>query len=233
LDELLRSALSKLANDIQERFGGFVSLTRQVVTSVLAAVFMLFFILMVAAFLSIDAPAIRAYFATLIPRAYSEDASELVRRIDRSLAGVVRGQLTICMVNGILTFVGLVIFKVKFAVLLATIATVLSLIPIFGTIISSVPIVIMALAQNMRAGFGMLFWIIGIHALEAYFLNPKIMGTAARMHPVVVVFALIAGERTYGLLGALFAVPVAAVLVACFEFWRRKAQPVPIDPLGG
>ena len=94
-------------------------------------------------------------------------------------------------------------------------------------------IVIMALAQSWRAGFGMLFWIIGIHALEAYFLNPKIMGNAARMHPVVVVFALIAGETAYGLVGALFAVPVAAVLVACFEFVRRKAQPVPVDLLGG
>ncbi|MGZ6077528.1 MAG: AI-2E family transporter, partial [Myxococcaceae bacterium] len=106
------------------------------------------------------------------------------------------------------------------------------LIPIFGTIISSVPIVIMALAQSWRAGLGMLFWIIGIHALEAYFLNPKIMGNAARMHPVVVVFALIAGEQTYGLLGALFAVPVAAIVVACFEFARQKAQPVPLDARG-
>jgi predicted PurR-regulated permease PerM len=88
----------------------------------------------------------------------------------------------------------------------------------------------MALAQNWKAGLGMLVWIIGIHALEAYFLNPKIMGSAARIHPVVVAFALIAGERTYGLLGALFAVPVAAVVVACFDFVRRKAQVVALPP---
>ena len=156
----------------------------------------------------------------------------LVRRIDRSLAGVVRGQVTICLVNGILTFVGLVLFGVKFAFLLATVATVFSLIPIFGTILSSVPIVAMALAQSWKAGLGMLLWIIGIHALEAYFLNPKIMGSAARIHPVVVAFALIAGERTYGLLGALFAVPVAAVVVACFDFVRRKAQVVALPPSG-
>ena len=51
--------------------------------------------------------------------------------------------------------------------------------------------------------------------------------TAARIHPVMVAFALIAGERTYGLLGALFAVPVAAIVVACFDFARLKAQPSP------
>jgi Predicted permease len=200
---------------------------------VFKGVFTLFLMLMVAAFLSIDASGIRAYFRSLIPPEWAADAAALVRRIDRSLAGVVRGQVTICVVNGTLTFAGLVLFGVKFAFLLATIATFFSLIPIFGTFISSVPIVVMGLAQSWRAGLGMLFWIIGIHALEAYFLNPKIMGNAARMHPVVVVFALIAGERTYGLLGALFAVPVAAILVASFEFVRRKAQPVPLEPAGG
>jgi predicted PurR-regulated permease PerM len=233
--------VERLIHDAADRFSGIakanvtrlVELTRTLVTGVLKGIFTLFLMLMVAAFLSIDAVGIRVYFRSLVPPEWGADASVLVRRIDRSLAGVVRGQVTICTVNGVLTFAGLLLFGVKFAFLLATVATFFSLIPIFGTIISSVPIVIMALAQSCRAGLGMLFWIIGIHALEAYFLNPKIMGTAARMHPVVVVFALIAGERTYGLLGALFAVPVAAVLVACFEFWRRKAQPVPIDPLGG
>ena len=203
-------------------------MTRALVTGVFTGVFTLFFMLMVAAFMSIDSAGIRAYFRSLIPPEWTADAAALVRRIDRSLAGVVRGQVTICLVNGTLTFVGLVLFGVKFAFLLATIATLFSLIPIFGTILSSVPIVVMGLAQSWRAGLGMLVWIIGIHALEAYFLNPKIMGSAARIHPVVVAFALIAGERTYGLLGALFAVPVAAVVVACFDFVRRKAQVVPL-----
>jgi len=229
--------LERVIHDAADRFSGIaranvtrlVEFTRALVTGVFKGVFTLFLMLMVAAFLSIDAAGIGAYFRSLVPPEWAEDAAALVRRIDRSLAGVVRGQVTICLVNGMLTFVGLLLFGVKFAFLLATVATFFSLIPIFGTIISSVPIVIMGMAQSWKAGLGMLLWIIGIHALEAYFLNPKIMGTAARMHPVVVVFALIAGEQTYGLLGALFAVPVASILVACFEFARRKAQPVPLD----
>jgi predicted PurR-regulated permease PerM len=140
---------------------------------------------------------------------------------------VVRGQVTICVVNGILTAIGLLVFGVKFAFLLATIATFFSLIPIFGTIISSVPIVLIALADGFQKGLAILLWIIGIHALEAYFLNPKIMGQAARIHPVIVAFSLIAGERLFGLVGALFAVPIAALFVACFDFARIKAQPTP------
>ena len=99
----------------------------------------------------------------------------------------------------------------KYPLLLAGIAATMSLIPIFGSILSSVPIVAIALISSgtfdLRQGVFVLAWIIGIHLVEANLLNPKIMGDAAKIHPVLVVFALIAGEHSYGLVGALFAVP--------------------------
>ena len=58
-----------------------------------------------------------------------------------------------------------------------------------------------------------------IHFVEANFLNPKIMGTASKIHPVVVVFALIAGEHAYGIVGALLAVPAASIVQSCFKFY--------------
>jgi predicted PurR-regulated permease PerM len=210
-----------------EHLGDIVTVSRNIVTSLVAGVFMMFFMLMVAAFFSIDAQAIVRYFLSLVPVEYAADARLLLERIDRSLSGVVRGQVTICVVNGILTAIGLVLFGVKFAFLLATVATVFSLIPIFGTILSSVPIVVIALADGFQKGVAILLWIIGIHALEAYFLNPKIMGSAARIHPIIVAFSLIAGEKLFGLVGALFAVPVASIVVACFDYARIKAQPKP------
>ncbi|CAM3892673.1 AI-2E family transporter [Corallococcus soli] len=227
LEQMLTDAVSRGTTLVRENMSDIVNVSRRIVTEVLAGVFMLFFILMVAAFFSIDAQSIRRYFGTLVPAEFLPDAKTLVANIDRSLSGVVRGQVTICLVNGALTLVGLLLFGVKFAFLLATIATLFSLIPIFGTIISSVPIVLIALADGVQKAFALLLWIIGIHALEAYFLNPKIMGEAARIHPVVVAFSLIAGEKLFGLWGALFAVPVASILVACFDYARLKAQPPP------
>jgi len=232
LEQLIRNAASRFSGVVRDNVGNLVEVTRSVVTGVFTGVFTLFMMLFLAAFLSIDAFAIRRYAWTLVPPEWAADVHRLVERIDRSLAGVVRGQLTICLVNGTLTFIGLVLFGVKFAFLLATIATLFSLIPIFGTILSSVPIVAVGLSQNWRTGLAMLLWIIGIHALEAYFLNPKIMGSAARIHPIVVVLALLAGERSYGLVGALLAVPVAAVLVAIFDFARQRAQPLGLDAAG-
>ncbi len=223
LNQVIRDLTIKFSGTAKENLANILSISRSIVTGIIASIFTLFFMLMVAAFFSVDATQIKSYCRTLIPSEYTQSARELIGRIDRALAGVVRGQLTICLVNGTLTFIGLMIFGVKFAFVLATVALLFSLIPIFGTIISSVPIVLIALSQSWKKGLGMLLWIIGIHALEAYFLNPKILGSAARIHPVVVAFALIAGERTYGLVGALFAVPLAAVRVACFDFGRLKA----------
>lgn len=233
MEEVLNDLLFQASTFLRDNFGNIVEISRRIVTAVLAGVFMMFFILMVAAFLSIDATTIRRYVATLIPPEYADDVRMLVRIMDRKLAGVVRGQVTICLVNGVLTFIGLLILGVKFSFLLATVATLFSLIPIFGSILSSIPIVFIALSQSWQTALGALLWIVGIHALEAYFLNPKIMGTAARIHPIVVAFALIAGERAYGLVGALFAVPIASILVACFDFFRLKAQaePMPADAL--
>lgn len=225
LEVMIRDGVARATTMIKENLGNVVTFSRNVVGGLIGGVFMLFFVLMVAAFLSIDWATIRRYCRTLVPPEYSADALFLLEKIDRSLAGVVRGQVVICLVNGALTLVGLMIFGVKFAFLLATVAMLLSLIPIFGSIISSVPIVLIGLSQSWKTGISALLWIVGIHALEAYFLNPRIMGSAARIHPVVVAFVLIAGERTFGLMGALFAVPVAAIFVAVFDYLRLKAQP--------
>jgi putative heme transporter len=225
LEQLIRDAATRVSTYAGENLKGILDLSRRIVTGVLVGVFTLFFMLMVAAFFSIDALPIRRYALSLIPPEYAADARLLSQRIDRGLAGVVRGQVTICLVNGMLTGIGMLLFGVKFVFLLSTVATLFSLIPIFGTILSSVPIVLIALSDGPQKGFAILLWIIGIHALEAYVLNPKIMGSAAHIHPVLVAFALIAGEHFYGLVGALLAAPLTAIVVACFDYLRLKAQP--------
>ena len=71
-------------------------------------------------------------------------------------------------------------------------------------------------------GFAMLGWIIGIHLLEANFLNPKTIGTSAKIHPVLVVFSLVMGEKVYGLVGALLAVPVLSMIQVMFLYFYKK-----------
>ncbi len=185
---------------------------------------------MVAAYLLIDIERVMAFLRSLVPPQHRHTLDEMLREIDRGLSGIIRGQLIICVVNAVLTTVGLLLFRVKYAVLLGMLAGAFSFIPVFGSILSSVPIVAVALASgpqgfSLSTGLGMLGWIVGIHLLEANLLNPKIIGTAAKMHPVVVVFALMVGEESGGLIGALLAVPIASIVQAIFLYFRRR-QPL-------
>ncbi len=202
--------------------------------AVVSGIGRLFLVLMVAAFILVDLDRIQGFLRSLVPEQYQLDYDRIATGIDRGLSGVIRGQILICAINGTLTYLGLWLFHVKYPLLLAGIAATMSLIPIFGSILSSVPIVAIALISSgtfdLRQGLFVLAWIIGIHLVEANFLNPKIMGDAAKIHPVLVVFALIAGEHSYGLVGALFAVPVASIIQTIFTYYRRRPRP-PATPI--
>jgi predicted PurR-regulated permease PerM len=223
LASALADALRELSTSARGRLGDVVSLSRSLLAGTLATIFFVVLLFMLTAFMSMDAPRLVRFGESMVPVAWRADLRRLLHGIDAGLAGVVRGQLTIMLINGVLTLVGLLILRIPFAFALTTVATLLYVVPIFGTILSSIPIVLLALsAGGLSKALLALAWILVIHALESYVLNPKIMGDAARIHPVLIVLALVIGERTHGITGALLAVPVASVIVAVFRFLQRK-----------
>jgi predicted PurR-regulated permease PerM len=223
----IADALRDASATLRGRLGDVVALSRALVAGALKAVFFLILLFMLTAFMSMDAPRIVRSLDVVVPSTWRSDLRRLLHGIDAGLAGVVRGQLTIMLVNGTLTLVGLLALRVPFAFALAALATLLYIVPIFGTVLSSIPIVLLALTSGgLSKGLLALGWILVIHALEAYVLNPKIMGSASRIHPVLIVLALLIGERSGGIVGALLAVPIASVIMAVFRFLQRKLAEV-------
>jgi predicted PurR-regulated permease PerM len=219
----IAEALRDLSSELRSRLGDVVALSRVLLAGTFKTIFFFVLLFMLTAFMSMDAPRIVRFAEGLVPTHWRGDLRRLLHGIDAGLAGVVRGQFTIMMVNGILTFIGLLILQIPFAFALSALATLLYVVPIFGTILSSIPIVLLALtAGGLSKGLLALAWILVIHALESYVLNPKIMGDASRIHPVLIVLALVLGERTAGIVGALLAVPFASVFVAVFRFLLRR-----------
>lgn len=219
----IADAIRDASNQLRGRLGDVVALSRALLTGAFKTLFFCILLFMLTAFISMDGPRIVRFAESLVPAAWRGDFRRLLHGIDSGLAGVVRGQLTIMVVNGILTFIGLLVLGIPFAFALSALATILYVVPLFGTIISSIPIVLLALtAGGVTKGLLALGWILVIHALESYVFNPKIMGDASRIHPVLIVLALVIGERTAGIVGALLAVPVASVFVAIFRFLHRK-----------
>ena len=198
------------------KFGG------NLVASSVRAVFLGGLTLMISAYLILTREKILAFLASLVRPGARGSFDELVARVDRGLAGVVRGQLIICVINGGLTAVGFALIGLKYWPVLALFATVLSLIPIFGVIISSVPAVAVGLTQNFGTALFVLAWIIVVHQIEANLLNPKIMGDAAKLHPVLVIFALVVGEHLFQTKGALLAVPCMSIAQSAFLHFKSR-----------
>jgi predicted PurR-regulated permease PerM len=227
-EEKLRAFVEKAMASLQDQVDDVVRFGQRLIAGVLRGIYTFFLVLMIGGFMLIDLEKVHSFLRSLFPPHVRDDYDVIMEGIDRGLSGVIRGQLLICLINGILTYIGLLIFGVKYSLILAVVAGLMSLIPIFGSILSTIPIVLAALLSGdegldvIRAILSVL-WIIGIHFIEANFLNPKIIGSSAKIHPVVVIFALVLGERTYGLVGALLAVPVASMIQVLFVFFYKKA----------
>ena len=197
-----------------------VSLGRAIVLGFSKALFTTGITLMLSAYLVLTRERFFTAIRVLVHPRHRSDLDAFVTRVDRGLSGVIRGQLLICLVNGTLTAIGFAAVKLKYWAVLAVVATVFSIVPIFGAILSSIPAVVVALTQSLGTAVFVLCWILGIHQIEANFLNPKIMGDAAKLHPVLVVFALLVGEHHFGVAGALFGVPVVSMLQSLFLHFR-------------
>jgi predicted PurR-regulated permease PerM len=216
----------------ERRINQLFLLGQALIFGILKAITSFILVFMISAFLLVDTEKIHRAMRNLMPRRYFADFDIVIRLIDKGLAGAIRGQLLICVINAILTWVGLIFIGVKYPLLMAILAGVMSLIPIFGSILSSIPIIMVAMVSTPEGvdvfkGLLILAWIIGIHLLEANFLNPKIIGTAARIHPVIVVFAVVAGEHTYGPVGALLGVPLVSAIQAIFIYLRSRVRHEP------
>jgi predicted PurR-regulated permease PerM len=196
-----------------------------IVGKVTRGIFLTFMTLMVAAYLMYTREAIFDFFRSLPPARSRLAFDRLLFRIDRGFSGVVRGQLIIMVLNGVLSAVGYWMFGLKYWPILALVSGLMSIVPIFGSILSSVPVVLVGLTQNFWTALWVLLWILGIHQVEANLLNPKIIGVAAKLHPVLVIFSLLVGEHFYGIWGALLAVPTLSLLQSLFNHFRFESLP--------
>jgi predicted PurR-regulated permease PerM len=228
LEDKLRSFVKRTLLGLQDKLNDVVRLGQSLIVGFIRGIFLFFFTLMIGAFVLIDLEKVHSFLRSLFPANVRDDYDVIIAGIDRGLSGVIRGQLVICVINSLFTYAGLLTFGVKYKLILAVVAGVMSLVPIFGSILSSVPIVLVALVSgdegiDIFRGVAMTLWIVGIHFIEANVLNPKIIGTAAKIHPVLVIFSLFLGEHAFGLVGALLAVPVLSAISVVFMYLYRKA----------
>ena len=226
----LEQELSRLASDLVESSthyaGSALSFLQYTIQAIISMFVQIILVFMLAAFISIDQPKVMSRIRQLFASSdgTTEKVDELMGRLSKGLGGVIRGQLLICCINGTLTGIGLWIFGVDFAMLLGIIAGVLSIVPIFGTVISTIPAVLLGLVQGFTTAVLVLVWILLVHFCDTNFFTPKIVGSTSSLHPVVIIFALLAGQQSFGALGLILAVPVASICQTLFVFTVEQSR---------
>lgn len=161
----------------------------------------------------------------MIPPRHRSDVRSLAGDIDRALAGFVRGQSLVCLFLGTWYAVGLSLIGLNFGFLIGVMAGVLSFIPYIGSITAFVLAIIVALVQAWPQ------WNLPLEAialvttgliLDGYVLSPRLVGASVGLHPVWIMFALLAFGALFGFTGMIVAVPVAAALGALIRFLARR-----------
>jgi len=160
-------------------------------------------------------------FEALLPRQHQDTVQEQLSIIDKTLSGFIRGQLTVCSMLGTFYAITLWFAGLKYAVMIGLLAGILIIIPYVGTIFSGILAIGLAYAQfegdPLRVGIIAGIFIFG-QIVEGNFLTPKIVGDKVGLHPVWLIFGMMAGGALIGFVGVLLAVPLTAVLGVVIRF---------------
>jgi predicted PurR-regulated permease PerM len=152
--------------------------------------------------------------------------------MESAVAGYVRGQVLLSLIIGtsagiglwILGRVGLVEGADTYAVLFGAWVAVMELIPYLGPWLGAIPPIIYALIVDPISAIWVALLFLGIHQIEGHIVVPNVMGSALRLHPLLVIFGLLAGGELYGLPGIFVALPFLAVVRAMWEFFGERIE---------
>jgi predicted PurR-regulated permease PerM len=198
-------------------------------TSIVVALFNLVLIVVISIYMLLDMDRLERLVDRRFPPA---DGLPLTRRIEKALAGYVRGQLILSTVIGlsaglgmwILGRTGLVPGADRYALLFGVWAGVIEVIPYIGPWLSAVPPAIYALVVDPVSVLWVVALFVFIYQIEGHVVVPNVMATALRLHPLLVIFGLLAGGELYGIWGVLLALPTMAAGRAIWEFFRERVE---------
>lgn len=160
----------------------------------------------------------------LIPRRYAGQVSRLATASDEVLGAFLRGQLTVMVALGIIYSVGLSVVGLELALLIGMLAGLVSFVPYLGTIVGVLAAGIAALMQFQELlplAYVAVVFITG-QLVEGMLLTPLLVGEKIGLHPVAVIFAVLAGGQLFGFFGVLLALPVAAVVMVLLRFTHEQ-----------
>ncbi|GAA5169309.1 MULTISPECIES: AI-2E family transporter [Halomonadaceae] len=181
-------------------------------------------------YLLLDWDRLKRHVRDLLPRRYEPTTTRLAIQCDEVLSAFLRGQLLVMLSLGIVYAVGLTLLGIQFGVLIGIVAGLASIIPYLGVIVGLAIAAIVAFFQ-----YGDVLYLLGVAAvfgigqmLEGMLLQPLLLGDKIGLHPVAVIFAVLAGGQLFGFTGILLALPVAAMVMVLLRYLHERYKNSPL-----
>jgi predicted PurR-regulated permease PerM len=194
-----------------------------------------------AFFLLKDAESFRRSALLMLPRGrWRWRGDEFFQDINSTLAAYIRAQLTACLLIGVICALGFTVLGLPYGLVMGFIAGVLEFIPLVGPLTVAITAAILAIfhAGPFNAFLVLLF--LGVlRVVQDYAIYPRLIGQGIHLHPLAVIFAILAGEKLAGVAGIFLAIPVVAILTVSYKHWMEHRgsesiadllEPAPPDP---
>ncbi len=199
-----------------------------------------FLIFLIAMFLTLrDAPRFLGFVQRSLPKGHRREIVQVLRDTNVMLGRYIRGQLVLVVLMSSVTTIGLTLLGVPYSVLLGIMTGFLETVPFVGPITAGAIACLVALGHPNPFGWSQIAYVAVVAVMytilrhaEDYLVIPAVIGRAVRLHPAIVIFALLSGGATFGLLGVVLAVPVAATLRLVLIYVQAKLRDEdPFPPL--
>ena len=206
---------------------GVVRLTATVIASFVAVMFMIIYML-------IDAERLRNLLLLLFRPEVRAERQRVMTRIARRLSSWLAGQLILSVLMGIAIFVTMLALRLPYALPLAIMAMFGEMIPVLGPIVATAPVLAIAILHSKWQFWSMLIIAVVLQKIENFIVAPRVMGRKVRMSPLAVFVAFMIGGTLLGIIGAILAVPVAAIIQVGFDevFVARRERRQDADRAG-
>jgi predicted PurR-regulated permease PerM len=200
--------LSEVGIEIAKKVGELPSLIIRASSAVFSNVWAVFTIVVISFYLLLAREKLDTQVGAFLGDDKQKAVSKFIDQLEKELGSWMRGELVLMLVVGLLSFVGLTILGIPFALPLALFAGILEFVPIVGPVVAAIPAVLIGFGISPITGFATLALVILVQQLENYVLVPKVMERSAGVSPIATLLAIAIGAELAGVFGVLISVPV-------------------------
>ncbi|RKQ33265.1 AI-2E family transporter [Oceanobacillus halophilus] len=186
-----------------------------VFVSIITFPFILFFLLK-------DGERFKEFSLKLLPPKFREDTNQILKNMDTQVGSYIQGQIIVATCIGILLFIGYLIIGLDYAITLAIVAAVTSVIPYLGPTIAIIPAVIIAIVDSPFMILKLAIVWIAVQFLEGNFISPNVMGRTMQIHPLTIIIVLLIAGNLFGIVGVVLGIPGYAILKVLVAYFYDK-----------